>query len=453
MKHGSKRRAHWSAVGLVILAALAATVPVASAQDEAPEATEIGITENEIRLAVVADVENDIAPGLAQGAVDAGRAVAKFINNSCKPKNTCLAGRKVVIDFIDSKLNPSESRNAMIKACAEDFAIIGTFAALLTNYEDAQNCVDQAGAVTGLPDLPFVALSFEQQCAPNVYAVVAPQIICDTLDQHPQTFQANVGRAFYYNKKYGNDLHGIYIFPSDSKPARDASFASGVGQLRQVCCESDQDFDLSAIAQQSQFTPAVQAIKDNNANYALVGGPVNMTVSLRKEAKLQGVNSVKVWDCTQQCYDVALLEQGGADVEGQYVSIGYLPFLDPKEQKASDGAADFVKFTGKKNAGRLAAVNAWASGIALRDAVNAIVERDGVNGLTRAALLEELANLHDFDADGLLAPTDVGGRVYTTCYVLTQVKDGKFVRVHPKKPGTMDCKKRNIINPELDLVE
>jgi hypothetical protein len=180
---------------------------------------------------------------------------------------------------------------------------------------------------------------------------------------------------------------------------------------------------------------------------------VSMTVSLRKEAKIPGVTAVKVWDCTQQCYDPALVEQGGADVEGEYVSIGYLPFLDPREQKASKGVANFVKFTGKDKAGRLAAVNAWASGLALRDAIEAIVERDGVNGLTRAALLEELGNLHDFDADGLFAPTDIGARIYTECYVLTQVKNGKFVRVHPKKAGTMDCKKRNVINPELDLVE
>ena len=435
------------------MAALASMTPSAIAQDEAPEATEVGITEDEIRLAVVADVENDIAPGIFQGAVDGAKAVAKFINNSCKPKNTCLAGRKVVVEFIDSKLNPSESRNAMIKACSDTFAAIGTSAALLTNYEDAQNCVDQAGAATGLPDLPFVALSLEHQCAPNVYAVVAPQIICDTKDQHPQTWQAQIGRGFYYEKKYGNDLHGVYIFPSDSKPSRDASFASGVGQLRQVCCESDQDFDLSSLAQQSQFTPIVQALKDSNGNYALAGGPVEMTVSLRKEAKLQGLNSVKVWDCTQQCYDPALIEQGGADVEGQYASIGYLPFLNAAERKANKAAAAFVKNTGKAKAGRLAAVNAWASGIALRDAVNAIVERDGINGLTRAALLEELSNLHDFDADGLLAPTDVGGRKYAECFVLTQVKDGEFVRVHPKKPGTMDCKKRNVIEHELDLVE
>ena len=126
------------------------------------------------------------------------------------------------------------------------------------------------------------------------------------------------GRGFYYKKKFGNDVHGVYIFGSDLRSARNASFSSGLGQVRQICCTSDRDFDLSARAPQSEYTPVVQEIKDQSSSYAQSAGPFNTTVALRKEAKLQGVNTVKVWDCGTQCYDPALIEQGGADVEGQY---------------------------------------------------------------------------------------------------------------------------------------
>src|SRR5205823_140971 len=64
-----------------------------------------------------------------------------------------LAGRKVQVDFIDSKLNPNEARNAVIKACAEDFALVGTAAIFLNQADDEINCVDAAGKATGLPDL------------------------------------------------------------------------------------------------------------------------------------------------------------------------------------------------------------------------------------------------------------------------------------------------------------
>ena len=125
-------------------------------------------------------------------------------------------------------------------------------------------------------------------------------------------------RGLLGRKKFGDDLHGIYIFGSDIRAARNASFSSGLGQLREVCCTSDRDFDLPSQAPQSAYTPVAQEIKDKSSTYAQSAGPVNTTVALRKEAKLQGVNSVEVWDCGTQCYDEAMIEQGGADVEDEF---------------------------------------------------------------------------------------------------------------------------------------
>jgi hypothetical protein len=72
-------------------------------------------------------------------------------------------------------------------------------------------------------------------------------------------------------------------------------------------------------------------------------------------------------------------------------------------------------------------------------AVNDVVEQDGPNGLTRAALLEALSNIHDFDADGYIPKTDIGARQGSTCLVGMQVKGGKFVRIDPTEPGKFDC--------------
>ena len=60
---------------------------------------------------------------------------AKYINGEGG-----LAGRKVVVDFIDSKLNGDETRNAIIKACQNDFAIVGTGALFMNNVDDLVSC-------------------------------------------------------------------------------------------------------------------------------------------------------------------------------------------------------------------------------------------------------------------------------------------------------------------------
>jgi hypothetical protein len=94
---------------------------------------------------------------------------------------------------------------------------------------------------------------------------------------------------------------------------------------------------------------------------------------------------------------------------------------------------------------------AWASGLFLRDVINNIVEADGNNGVTRAAVLAEAANVNDWDGDGMMGQRDMGERVPSPCYVLTQVKGGKFVRVFPKKAGTFECDPKGTYNLKLDL--
>jgi hypothetical protein len=436
--------------GTVIALALGATVSVASAQGgkEKPEATEIGVTAKEIRIAVLADVDTPVAPGLFKGSQDAVVGFAKYIN-----KLGGLADRKVVVDFIDTKLSADEARNAIIRACSEDFAMVGTAALFINNVDDQTACVDKAGAATGLPDIPFLTTEVQQQCSPITFPVSPPQVLCDTADEHPQTYQASVSRGYYYKKKFGNDVHGVYIFGSDLRSARNASFSSGLGQVRQVCCESDRDFDLSARAPQSEYTPVAQEIKDQSSSYAQSAGPFNTTVALRKEAKLQGVDSVKVWDCGTQCYDPALIEQGGADVEGQFADTLYLPFFNAADRKANKMAAAFYKNVGADNAGQLGAPYSWIAAVAFRDAVNAVVEEHGVNGLTRANLLDALGNINEFDADGFYSGVDLAGREIGPCHVLNQVKNGKFVRVQPTKAGTFDCPKNGVVHTELDLLQ
>ncbi|HXY94275.1 MAG TPA: ABC transporter substrate-binding protein [Acidimicrobiia bacterium] len=442
MKH-----VRWVALFAAIVVGLGVTAGTATgaSSNETPKATDVGITAKEIHIAVMADVDNTIAPNLFKGSADAVKGFAKYIN-----ANGGLAGRKVVVDFLDSQLNPNATKNAEISACANDFAMVGTSSVFLTSVDDMRSCKDSTGAATGIPDIPFVSTAIVQQCSDESFPVAVPQIICSTKDQHPQTYQASIGRAYYYIKKYGNDLHGVYVFGSDSKSARDSSFVSGLGQMRAVCCKSDADFDRSGSAQQPEYTPVVQAIKDHNSNYAQCTGQYTCTVLLRKEAAIQGVNTVKVWDCGVQCYDVNFLKAGGQDVEGEYVDTLFLPFLDPKEQKANAMVGNFVKYTGKDKAVGFGAY-AWSAAIAFRDAVNAVVKQDGVNGLTRKNLFTALNNIHSFDADGMFGRIDLAGRKASPCHVLLQVKNGTFVRVEPTKPGTMECGSKNVILNKIDL--
>ncbi len=67
---------------------------------------------------------------------------------------------------------------------------------------------------------------------------------------------------------------------------------------------------------------------------------------------------------------------GGADVEHEYVDTLFLPFYDPREQKANPMLANFVRYTGTDNVDGFG-VYAWSAAVAFRDAVNATVKTHG----------------------------------------------------------------------------
>ncbi len=455
-RRGKAGRSRWAAlaVGLVLIVGAGATGASASsgradkpANTDKPIATDVGITDKEIRVAVIADVDTSLAPGLFQGSVYGVEGWAKYVN-----KNGGLAGRKVVVNFYDSKLNANDTRNAFIEACKNNFVVIGASALFTNNVSDIENCpgaIDEAGGTyLGLPDFAVVTTEVDQQCSKTTISINPPQILCETRTQNPQTYQGNAGRAAYYQKKFGKNLHGAYLYSSDLKAANNANRAS-MGQMQVEGIKADQEVDISSRAPQSAFTPIVQTMKQDGSNYAQSGGAQNTTVALRKEAKLQGLQDVTVWDCTLQCYDRRLIEQGGVDVEGQFVSLLFLPFEDAKHNKM---LANFLKYTGKDKADGFG-IQAWASGLLFAEALNAAVAENGVNGVDREAIFEQVAKINSFDAGGILGKTNIAEKEVTPCYVLMQVKSGKFKRVWPSKPGTFDCKPQNVIQVKLDLLK
>jgi Periplasmic binding protein len=414
------------ALGLV--GALVPTAAAARPQQQ-PGGGEIGLTADTIRIAVIADVDNAARPGLFQGSVDGIRAFAKFVNAN----GGVAGGRKVEVDFIDSKLSADEARNALVRACQEDFAIVGTTALFMNNIEPMTSCVDQAGRATGLPDVPVLQTETAHQCSPISYAVIVVGLDCATRDAAQKKVTVRTGAGKYYTKRNKN-LHGVFTLAGDLKSTTNAALPLIEG-YKQLGVKSDGEFKVSGLSPQAAYTPIVQAIKQNSSTYVLNNVDYRADVFLRKEAQVQGVNTVKVWDCALQCYDRRLIEEGGDAVEGQYVTTFFVPFEEAKQNKS---VSNFLKNVGRENADGFGA-QAWTAGLFFRDVVNKVVEADGKDGLTRARFLEEAAKIHDFTADGMLGPTDVGGRKVSPCGVILQVKNGKFVRVSPKKKGTLDC--------------
>ena len=138
-----------------------------------------------------------------------------------------------------------------------------------------------------------------------------------------------------------------------------------------------------------------------------------------------------MWVCTIACYDKAVKDQ--ADVmEGQYVPLTFLPFEEASTNKT---LAAFMKYVGKDNANGFA-VYGWTATLAFKQAVDAIVKKDGVNGLTRANLLSTgVDGLTSFDAGGMIGTVDIKNKVPTTCSMIDPAAEGQVRAAGPDEEG------------------
>jgi ABC-type branched-subunit amino acid transport system substrate-binding protein len=454
---GRRRRARgWLALGIaatLVLGACASSDDSSSSDSggkkttssvklgDAKPAADVGITDTEIHVAVIADVETQVNPGLFQKTLDAVKAWGEIVN-----ENGGLAGRKLVVDAMDSKLDPNTARNAVIKACQQDFALVGTQALLLTDLSDVEGCKDARGQSLGLPNLSSIPFGPLQQCSPVSYAVFSGNpTYCATKDDPSPTFTVQAGDAKWY-KEQTKDAHGIWIYNSDVPTAQTTQVPVFVAASNTGIKKDGEGFySASGSAPQSALTPIVSTIKRNNSTYVNGGStPPNM-VLLRKEAELQGVKSVKTWVCSAGCYVPYFLTTGGSSVEGTYQTLNTLAFFtEYKDNKALKALIDKLGGVDKVDSN---SISAYVEALLFQEAVEKIVSSGKT--LTRQALFDQLKNTHEFDAEGIIGKTDVGARTPSPCFAVAQVVSGKWQRVYPKKAGTFDCAPDNIVEVQV----
>jgi hypothetical protein len=425
------------------------TAPAHAQTKERPTATEIGVTGSEIHIAVVADVDNAAVPGLFKGAVDGVKAGAAYLNS--RAGGGGLAGRKVVVDFYDSKLNPTEARNATITACQNDYALVGTTALFLSSVDDIVNCNDQAGKAVGIPDMAAFTSGIAESCSSMAFPINGVALQCATVTQNPQTYGGIQGPAKWELSQHKEGLHGPFLVSNDTQDAnRGGTVLSLVNQKAGIKPDGGTTVGVSATATQSAYTPIVQRMRSDHSNYAYVTSSAGSALLLRNEAQLQGIESSKVlWECVS-CYGNTIVPANAAAFEGEMQFLGFLPFDEGATNKT---LANFLKYV--KQVGGTPdqfSVYAWSATLAFGDAVRAAAQAHGVNGLTRTTLIDGIKSLDAFNAGGMTGTRDFAHNSGTACFVMVQFLDGKWVRQYPQKKGTFDCKASNGTTIKADLI-
>lgn len=401
-------------------------------------ARDIGITATQIKLAVVADVQTSINPGLFQKTVDIMKAWAQVVN-----EEGGIAGRKVVIDAIDSKHDANTSRNAVIRACSDDFALVGTEALLLSDMTDIDNCKNSNGDAVGIPNLAGLLFGPVQQCDKFSFgALNNDPAFCAHPTASGAKHTVQVG-DYKWLASHIPDLHGIWVYNSDVPTAKAVQVPVYVAGAQAAGIKQDGQgfYGAAGGTAQSALTPIVQVIKQNHSSYVNDGVTPPSLVQLRQEAQLQGVTSVKAWVCSAGCYAQYFLDTGGSAVEGTYQTLNTIPFFSeygsfPELKKVVDKLGGVDKIDAN-------AVSAYVEALLFQDAVQKVVSKG--HTLSRKTLFEALSTDETaFDAGGIIGRTNVSKRAASPCFAIAQVKDGKWQRAYPAKPGAFDCSSGNL---------
>ena len=206
-------------------------------------------------------------------------------------------------------------------------------------------------------------------------------------------------------------------------------------------------YAVSGAAPQSALTPYIQQIKSSGSTFVYDDVTPQSMVLLRKEAQLQGVSTVKVWECNSGCYDPSFYQLGGSAVNGTYASLLDLPYLT--DYKVNPTLNKLVTDLGGLTKVNNNAIDAYIMGILFQDAVNKVVASGQT--LDRASLFTALNDEHSFNADGIIGTTDVGTHTPSDCQVLVQLQNGQWNRVDPTTPGTFDCNSANVTTLKMSV--
>ena len=381
---------------------------VAGPATAAQNASTTGITNNSVTVGNVSIISGPV-PGLFQGASIGAKAYFDYINAT----KHGVYGRKLVLDAKDDAFSGSQNQTLTSDAVASDFGLVGSFS-LFDGYGCKALAANQA-----VPDVS-VTLDPSAGALPNDFSA------------DPTVLGASLGPFQYYKKHYPKDMN-LGTIVSDVASAKDqiAGQMAAAKSLGYKVAYIDYINPL-----QSDFTTDVINMRSRGVN------AVDLTGVDWQDA------AIFVQNAATQNWHPGLIFSGGPVYADQFIShaggpavangimIGQVFPLYLGED-ASQLPADklFLQYTKKVSSSwvpDLYTLFGWASANLFVQALQAAGPHP-----TRGAVIAQLKKITNFDANGMVSPTNPAAKKPSGCFTMATIKNGKFVRVMPKKG--FDC--------------
>lgn len=392
-----------------------------------------GVSTSTIRLGIIGDINTGggdtggSLDGYASAAFDGVAAWAQWVNG-----RGGLTGREIEVVPFDSGfgLHP----NAVQWVCAPEtdvFALVGS-----KSFFDGDGIELFAEPSCAVPDFPTAALSAERRRAAN-------------------TFLSNPWLSLYFQVGPLNWLAERNPGAAENAAVFLHSFTTSRIEADRLAEALDDTYTFvvrEQVRYDQNYLSQVETITEAGAQSLIWTLSSDRLVAYLGAAAFQGTDQdLSYIVCIEDCYHQTFLDEAGLLAEGVYAVLPHLPF---DEANLSPGLANYLaahaELENPLAPPSTVGVQAWMAGRLFEEAVELSVGIDlgpayDPDSLNREGVLANARRIDAWDAEGILwSNANPGGRTPSPCYVLVQVQEGAWERVHPEAEGQMDCTATNL---------
>jgi ABC-type branched-subunit amino acid transport system substrate-binding protein len=364
-----------------------------------------GVSADTIKVGTVADPGFSGRLGLNQELFDAGDAFVEWCNAAGG-----INGKKLELTKHDAKL--TDYQPVVEASCKTDFAMVGGGALQDNLWADV-------GAACGLIDIAgFSVTAAKAGLAgedPTESRSVQP--VPNPGDRYPVGPQKLILEEFPGTDEHVGFLAGDLQTTLDQKIKERRGFeAAGFTVVH------DSTYNILG---ESNWKPFATAIESDGVRFMkFIGEGAN---GANLELAMQQVGYVpEVRYYETNFYDQTFLDAAGDAAEGVFIGAAFIPMEEADTHPATKLYVDNVeKIGGKKAVLGLQSTSAWLLFATLAKAC------DQDDNLTRDCILEGAQEVTEWTGGGLHGPTSPATNEGAECFVVLQVKDGKFTRWTP----------------------
>ncbi|MFI6095484.1 ABC transporter substrate-binding protein [Lentzea sp. NPDC051213] len=360
-------------------------------------ATDKGVTAGEITIANISDISGPV-PGLFQAAQQGTKAFVEYFNAT----QGAICGRKLKLVSFDSRTDSGGDQQATAQGCEQAFALVGSMSAF-----------DQGGGPAasgcGIPDLRASTVTVQRQRTPVSFGV-ASNVVNLVSSAYPDLVKSSFPGAV-------NNAAFLYLnVDASSQNARSMQKAA---EQRGIKFVYTQAIDIADV----NYAPYVAKLKETGAKIVYWMGSAQYAVRLQQAMRQQGYTP-EAFITDPSAYDPQYVRQGGAAVDGTVVYTNGALFEESNAQVAL-----YKQWLGRVAPGAAPSYFGMFAWAAARLFV-VLAAKIGPQ-LTRKAMLDAIRGVHDFTAEGMVAPQDVGGKRTSACMSLVRLRGTTWSRLAP----------------------